>query len=238
MKQSLCFIAFYICFSTLAYSQKLNPKYDRDSLFNALVTKLPEPKRQEFKDGYKTADVKNKEFFIYLLNMPTSSKDALISNISRKKAKIYELVKGYNALVPKGYSVYVEFTPEDKLFQMSAVVDLHISKDGSTDSGYTLPYNSPELNKKLATLGWTAQTLESIKKMLADAGCISIENNDVTVVGYARSGMGKYGFLVFPKPLNGKEIAEFNDDCHYIYHENNLVLTYGGGAVGPDCFPD
>jgi hypothetical protein len=237
MKQFFCFIAFTIC-TTAVYSQRLDPKYNRDSLFNALVMKLPEPKRQQYKEGYITSGVKDKDFYIYILNMPVSSKDALVNNISRKKAKINELVKSYNALVPKGYSVFIEFNPEDKLFSIPASIDLHITQGAETDTGNDLPYGSAELNKKLATVGWNTQTLDAIKKLLANAGCISIENNEVTIVGFARSGMGKYGFLVFPKVLNNKEITEYNDGCHYIYHENNLVLTYGGGAVGPDCFPD
>jgi hypothetical protein len=238
MIRFLAFIALCLSFSTLCQAQQLDPKYNRDSLFNALVMKLPEPKRQQYREGYITSGVKDKDFYIYILNMPVSSKEALTSNISRKKAKINELVKSYNALVPKGYSVFVEFNPEDKLFKIPASIDLHITQGTETDTGHDLAYGSADLKKKLDRLGWTTQTLDTIKKLLADAGCISIENNDVTIVGFARSGMGKYGFLVFPKVLNNTEITEYNDGCHYIYHENNMVLTYGGGAVGPDCFPD
>lgn len=239
MKRLLSFISLSLLFCTLSFGQELNPKFDRDSLFNVLVKKIPEAKRQEFKDGYKTASIKEKDFYIFMLNMPQSSKEALINNISKKKPQINNLISNYNALVPKDYTVYVEFTPADSLFDIPESVDLHVTQKGKeTETGHTLAYGSAELNSKLQKLGWNNQTLEKIKKLLADAGCISIENNDVTVVGFARSGLAKYGFLVFPKPLNFKEISEYNDGCHYLYHENNLVLTFGGGAIGPDCFPE
>ena len=87
-------------------------------------------------------------------------------------------------------------------------------------------------------LGWTNATLTTIKKLLADANCVSIENGDITTVGFARSGMGKYSFKLFDKDLSSEQIKEYNDGCMYIFHKKNIVLEYGGGAVGSQCFPD
>jgi hypothetical protein len=87
-------------------------------------------------------------------------------------------------------------------------------------------------------LGWTNETLTIIKKLLAEANCVSIKNGNITTIGFARSGMGKYYFLLFDNDLTSAQIKEYNDGCRYIFYKKNIVLEYGGGAVGPQCFPD
>jgi len=239
MIRFLAFITLCLSFSPLCQAQQLDPKYNRDSLFNALASKLPEAERRQFNEGYVTDDAKGKESLVYMLHLPRSSKDKMTATIGRKKPQITTLVKSYTALVAKGYTVYIEFNPEDKMFRMPASINLHITQGAETDTGHALLYGSAGLKKKLDQLGWTNQTLEKIKALLDNVGCISIKNgDDKTEIGFARSGMGKYGFLLFPKVLNNTEITAYNDGCHYLYHENNLVLTYSNGGVGPDCFPD
>lgn len=224
-----------------AHSQEFNPKYNRDSIFNALIVKAPEAKRAELTKMYQESEGQAKDFIILILNSPRSSKQELINNITKKRSELLALSKGYNALVPAGYTVFVEFNPADDIFTMPATIDLHIYGKEKTkeDKGYQLKYGSPELKKQLKRIGWTEQTLEKAKQLLATANCISIQNGAAyNEIGFARSGMGKYGMLLAPKPFNAKEISEYSDDCHYIYYENYLILTYAGGAVGPDCFPD
>ena len=48
--------------------------------------------------------------------------------------------------------------------------------------------------------------------------------------------MGVYMYKVFDEPLDDKLTEKYNDGCTYIFHEENIVLEYGGGAVGPQCF--
>ena len=87
-------------------------------------------------------------------------------------------------------------------------------------------------------LGWTNETLATIKGLLSNVKCVSIENGEITTIGFARSGMGKYFFKLFDKDLTIEQIKEYNDGCMYIFYKKNIVLEYGGGAVGSQCFPD
>lgn len=169
------------------------------------------------------------------------SKQALIDNISKKRNELQVLSKTYNALVPTGYTVFIEFNPANDIFKMPATIDLHIYGKEKTDKdkGYQLKYGSAELKNQLKRIGWTEETIDKVKQLLIAANCISIQNGATyNEIGFARSGMGRYGMLLAPKPFNAKEISEYSDDCHYIYYENYLILTYAGGATGPDCFPD
>jgi hypothetical protein len=90
----------------------------------------------------------------------------------------------------------------------------------------------------LRSINWNDATLKIIKKLLIDANCISIENGEVFDIGFARSGLGLYSYLLFNTDLNADQIQRNNDGCNFIFYKKNIVLKYGGGAVGPQCFPD
>jgi hypothetical protein len=49
--------------------------------------------------------------------------------------------------------------------------------------------------------------------------------------------MGKYYYNIFDRPIPDSLKAEYNDSCTYILYNDKVVLEYGGGAVGPQCFP-
>ncbi|GAA3654814.1 hypothetical protein [Flavivirga jejuensis] len=48
--------------------------------------------------------------------------------------------------------------------------------------------------------------------------------------------MEKYSYKFFENNLTEKELAEYNDDCYYIYYDRNIILEFSGGAVGQQCF--
>jgi hypothetical protein len=145
-------------------------------------------------------------------------------------------------LVPKGYIVSIEFNPADKIVSTKESIDIKIehknNKQSELKQEWNLEYNSKKLAQMIQPLGWTNETLTIVKKLLVDARCVSIENRNIVTVGFARSGMGKYSFKLFDKDLTSEQIKEYNDGCTYIFYKTNIVLEYGGGAVGPQCFPD
>ena len=79
--------------------------------------------------------------------------------------------------------------------------------------------------------------LEKLRASLVKANCISIDNRQPVEVGFARSGMGKYYYLIFDSNLTAKQINDYNNDCEYIFYKDNIVLMYGSGATGSLCFP-
>jgi hypothetical protein len=50
--------------------------------------------------------------------------------------------------------------------------------------------------------------------------------------------MGKYFYELFDDDLTQEQIKQYNDSCTHIFYKKNIVLEYGGGAVGSQCFPD
>ena len=69
------------------------------------------------------------------------------------------------------------------------------------------------------------------------ADCIQIESGEPTKIGWQRSGMGMFSYNVFDKPIPDSLKKQYNDSCTYIFYNKKLVLEYGGGAVGSQCFP-
>lgn len=68
------------------------------------------------------------------------------------------------------------------------------------------------------------------------AHCISVRNGLPCRIGFQRSGMGMYFYDLFPTPMSDSVRSRYNDSCTYIAYSPTVVLEYGGGAVGPQCF--
>ncbi|MCE3255783.1 MAG: hypothetical protein K0R25_1277 [Rickettsiaceae bacterium] len=115
----------------------------------------------------------------------------------------------------------------------------HLCANG--DCFHSSDENKDSLNKIISELGWNNETIKTLRKKLKAANCISISNNILRQglqVGFKRRGMGMYFYVVFDKDLTEEEIKKFSNDCDFIYYKNNIVLEYGGGVIGPQCFED
>lgn len=184
-------------------------------------------------------------------------KTELIENYHTKDTEILALKDYFNSIVPEGYEAYIEYSDEDiidlwvfkttdlvsyprvPLFQQWGInpYDYHEEPAGAFDSTANAP-NSKSLAYVKEQLNWNDQTFRDIKKHLDQANCISIWNGDPATIGFARSGMGKYFYKVFTGAIPDSLTSQWNDGCNNILYNTHLVLTYEGGAVGPQCFPD
>jgi hypothetical protein len=167
------------------------------------------------------------------------TKQELIDNYNKRQTQILELKRYFNSVVPKDKQVEIEFESDTKLFRCGVS-----PIDTKTESiiypiflEWNLKTTSDKVDSVTATIGWTQQTLKTLKKKLDDADCIQIESGEPTKIGYQRSGMGMYFYNVFDKPVADSLKKYYNDSCTYILYNNKLVLEYGGGAVGSQCFP-
>lgn len=236
MKQTLIFIIVIISFLTVN-SQEFNKNIDKDSLLQIIVKELPAEKKDEFLKIYKEGSEEIKEFLLFMYSMPRSSKRELIENFEKNKDLIFKLQTEYSKLVPDSLTVFIEFNPRDIIASTKESIDLKIYGK-SINQEWNLEYDSDVLKGMIKSLGWNSDTLLKIKTLLDNANCISIENGDKTTIGFARSGMGKYSYKIFETDLNEEQKSKYNDSCMYIFYKDNIVLEYGGGAIGPQCFPD
>ena len=211
--------------------------------------------RQEYIKTFKEGDEQAKEFLLFMISMPRSSKRELIRNYEARRSEILRLKEEYQKYIPKNYIVDLEFEPESKILTIgeeitikvykidSAADESHVNKEIQRNDNlkvvsqnWNLKPGSKRLEQVLISIGWTNQTLIEIKQLLYNANCVSIKNGIVTTIGFARSGMGKYSYKILENFLTQKQKDEHNNGCEYIYYKDNVVLEYGGGAVGPQCF--
>ena len=233
---------------------KFRDNIDKDSLFEASMNSVPKEMQKEYKKMYENAKLQEKDFLLYMISMPESSKKELIENYEKHKAEIIKVKEEYSKLVPENHIVYIEFEAASKILTIPEQITIKIYKikddTVKTDNNdfpkndnievisqdWNLKPDSKELEKIIESIGWTKQTLTKIKELLDSANCVSIENGQITTIGFARSGMGKYSYKIFNNQLTENQKQEYNGGCTHIFYKDNIVLEYGGGAIGPQCF--
>ncbi|MDB5286197.1 MAG: hypothetical protein JWR05_1146 [Mucilaginibacter sp.] len=161
----------------------------------------------------------------------------LIESFINKRSEIYGVKNYFQSIVPKYKLVDIEFEKDNIAHLVISPIDTGRGSDLTINfQDWNIPIKSKKTDSLLKVLGWTKSTLDKIKSKLNDANCISITNEEPTKIGFKRSGMGMYFFNVFDKTIPDSLKSRYNDSCTYIYVNKNLVLEYGGGAVGGQCF--
>lgn len=160
------------------------------------------------------------------------TKKDLIDNYNTKSTEIIEVKNYIKNIVPANKSVLIEFDGSKELSIF------HVAVNDKFDTNWDLEVSSPKTDTLLNKLGWTKETLSTLKEKLDKANCISIESGEPCTIGFQRSGMGIYFYKVFNQTLNDSLINRYNNGCKYIYYKDNIVLEFGGGAIGPQCFED
>lgn len=159
------------------------------------------------------------------------SKQDLIDNYNQKSSQIVDLKSYINKIVPANKSVDIDFDGSKEFFIF------HLVDNGNYNSNWNLKVNSTTTDTLLTKLNWTKETLNILKQKLDAANCISVKSGEPCNIGFQRSGMGKYFYNIFERPIPDSLKSKYNDSCTYILYSDNVVLEYGGGAIGPQCFP-
>lgn len=230
-----------ICFSITGMAQNTKT----DLIFDALNLKFSPEALADAKRDYDLANDTIKAIMLKVYSMPMSSKAELIQNYEERSVEIENLKDEFTKSIPKDFIVSLEIRTKGDLLHTVEGIDLQIFKKDSKgelkliDGDWDIQYDSDELYTLLKIIGWDPMTFSGIKNMMQMANCISLQNGDQTEIGFARSGLGKYSYLIFPTPLlTVPQIKEFNDGCQYVYYKKNVVLKYTGGMAGPQCFTD
>lgn len=163
---------------------------------------------------------------------PFYDKNDLIENYEKKKDEIEDASNYFKSIMPKETYVHIEFENNRELGIF------HIEAKRPYESNWNLKINSSKTDSLLQELNWTKKQLMTLKNKLDRANCISIGGNEKVSIGWQRSGMGMFSYIFFETNLTDREIEANDGGCTHIFYKDNIVLTYGGGAIGPQCFPD
>jgi len=160
----------------------------------------------------------------------------LKDNFYSRETEILELKRYYNSIVPPNKSIEIEFKNNKTLFRFGIQTYYPEEKATTTFLDWDIEINSDKMDSLLCTIDWTQNHLMELKKKLDNANCIQIESGEPTKIGFKRSGLGMYFFVVFNEAIPDSLKNYYNDSCRYILAGERLVLEYGGGAVGQQCF--
>lgn len=111
----------------------------------------------------------------------------LKENFEENKAAIYELKKYYREIVPDDYFVEIEFENDNTLGRFG-IKDYN--SNGPMFLEWDLEIKTERMDSILKPIGWTRETLKTLKDKLDNADCIQIESGEPTKIGFKRSGMG------------------------------------------------
>ena len=162
---------------------------------------------------------------------PYYNKQDLINNYEQRKIEINEVKAYVDSKISESTYVDIEFENEE-------LAIFHVKKNGIRESNWNLDIDSKKTDSLLKIIKWTKKDLELLKNKLDKANCISVASGNPTSIGWQRSGMGKYFYDIFDQNLNDSLISDYNAGCTHIFYKENVVLEYGGGAIGPQCFQE
>jgi len=245
-------LTFFLCFGFLtsfSQSDTSRKKADTDTLLSKILYALPREMHKQFIEDYNKMNATQRKEMLELIDafasMPRSSKKQLIQNVDTNYSNIVALKSFFKTIVPINYSMYIEFKPPEKILNLDESIDFWLyrknqknNKDEVIFQNWSIELKSTKLDSLLSLTTLKRNDLQNLKKYLDKANCISVSNKANFEIGFARSGMGKYSYLIFDKPLSKEEQKKYNNGCEYIFYKTNIVLEYGGGAIGPQCFPD
>lgn len=213
-----------------SFGQTDSTKVEKDTLLNKLLGDLT-------KEMTENLD--------YIPTLPKSSKEELIQNIDTNYANILALKTFFKNLIPKDYAIFIEFKPKDKFLKLDENIDFRVYRKDKRNNivgiviyETNIELKSSKLDSLLDLTSLKRKDLKDLKEYLDKAKCISISNISEFEIGFARSGMGKYSYLIFDKTLNSYDQVKYNDGCKYIFLRKNIVLEYVGGLIDPKCFPE
>ena len=154
-------------------------------------------------------------------------------------AQIEELKHYFNSIVPAGKQVQIEFENPGRLAMLKiSPTDTSQRSPGDSFVGWQLRLDSRKVDSLLPTLGWTRDTLTSIRTKLNAASCVRITNGEPGVIGFKRFGAGMFYYTVFEHPIPDSLQPKYNNGCNAILYNNRVVLGFTGDPIGKKCFPE
>lgn len=179
---------------------------------------------------------------VFLYKMDLLSKDYTIAELKtefiKAEPEIHNLRSYLKEIIPKNSIVTIEFDNEKTIGRLEYSI-----QDSFQNGHYTsviqewdLRIGSQNTDSLINIIGWSNRTLEEIKDRLDRANCIGISNGEPIEVFFKRHGMCMYTFILFEDPIPNNLKSIYNDSCSHILVNNKMVLGFGGGVLGPQCF--
>ncbi|WP_179314793.1 hypothetical protein [Winogradskyella undariae] len=184
------------------------------------------------------------------------SKKGLTENYDKNKTGIIELKEYFTQIVPEKFLVRIRYNSSDNIdlfvyqpIENSEKRELLFQQWDLDIDDYEPEYPRSDYDKKYhgktnsldivkEKLNWTDKTLAELYNKLDNVNCMGISNRNPIEIEYGFKGMGVFSYLVFDENLNLEMQEKYSDDCSKMFYKDNVVLSYGSGAIGSFCTPE
>ena len=239
----LLILFFIFIFSSSKGQVKQPDRGAIDSAFSIFLDELTKDSSPENKvkivEGFKRMDDQSKMLMILFTSMSHSSKQDLVQNIDTNYKNVMYLKNLIDEIKTSELS-YIEISPPVKILNKGEELHIRLKDRGQKKTfenfEIRIDLNSNKLDGVLSIIHWDKKTFEAFRTALKKANCVCVEMEDPIEIGFSYSGLALYSYKVFNSYLSKEQITEYNDSCTNIYYGKNIVLTFGGGAIGPQCF--
>ena len=158
----------------------------------------------------------------------TCNKKELIDNYNSKEREILDLKMFVNKSLKDSCYINIEL-------KNNKIPVFWIKSEKRSYQKWNLTFNSETTDTLLKEIGWSKSTLLELKNKLHKANCISIKSGEPSQIGFRRSGLGKYYYMIFDNPLPEYYLKSYDRGCAIELLTNKVVLMYYGGTIGPEC---
>ncbi|WP_445714224.1 hypothetical protein [Flavobacterium sp.] len=161
------------------------------------------------------------------------STNEILKEFNDKKDEIYEVKKYFEKIKPIDSKIDLEIGENNTLFYFN------IWKKEELHNFSNVEINSKEYDSLLKIVKWNDKNINELKNLLKNANCISIDQfnkEDCLNIGFKRSGLSKYYFRLFNKPLNDSLKSNLNSERSYLINDS-VVLYLNGGAIDSEYLP-
>lgn len=166
-------------------------------------------------------------FSFYDQNYTTAD---LMENYDKRSKEIADIKTYVRSIMQMDDQVEIEFDGDER------IPIFHVTVNGEPDDNWNLKLHDLKTQALLSKLNWSKENLSLLKAKLDGANCISVSTYKVFTVGFQRSGMGIYFYMLLDNTLTTAEKKAYLESCDHILYRDNIVLKFGGGAIGPQCF--
>lgn len=134
------------------------------------------------------------------------TKEETINNFAENSKQIMELAAYFLKLKPDSNEVF--FKPSKNRYTISiAQPNWAISPDYPYNAGRDMRMDSEQMRSFLETLGWTPNTVITLKKMLKKSNCLSISTQgDYIQLDFGAGDICAFSYIITEKPFSDSTI--------------------------------
>jgi hypothetical protein len=149
------------------------------------------------------------------------TREDTINNYEKNSIQIMELAAYFWKLKPDSNEIF--FKPSKNVYTISiAQPGWAISPDKPYNAGRDMLLASDEMKTYLKTLGWTTNTIRSLKKMLNASNCLSISTHgDYLQLDFGADDICSFSYIINERPFPDSIIE--NDSKQGITFLSNYV---------------